>query len=387
MREKNLFTLAASGGFFSFGFTAIALGSVLPAIEIFFGIDHQMAGLLLSLPSIFFIIAAILSIKLTPRFGPFKMLMIAILTNTFGYLLIGLSPTFILLLIASFITTFGNSLIEVNAGVGVAALFKKRTGSVLNVLHSLFSLGAVISPFVVALTLKNVKNWNIPFFIGAAITAFTLFLSFPTIKIPFLYSENRETRNPNSITDKKERTLYWLVLSGVFLYVGYEVGFSSWVAAYLFDVRDVSLRFSSIFPALLWMGLLAGRLVAGITVEKLGYSRSLLLLSSFSCITFVAMLLTKAPIILGLFTFLIGLGFSAMFPTLQAILISQRPERSSFNVSTFSIAASLGAAASSYMVGFAGKHFGLEKGILIVLMLIVAEIFVTLLIHLQIQKS
>jgi fucose permease len=135
------------------------------------------------------------------------------------------------------------------------------------------------------------------------------------------------------------------------------------------------------------MGLLAGRLVAGITVEKLGYSRSLLLLSSFSCITFVAMLLTKAPIILGLFTFLIGLGFSAMFPTLQAILISQRPERSSFNVSTFSIAASLGAAASSYMVGFAGKHFGLEKGILIVLMLIVAEIFVTLLIHLQIQKS
>jgi len=158
MREKNLFTLAASGGFFSFGFTAIALGSVLPAIEIFFGIDHQMAGLLLSLPSIFFIIAAILSIKLTPRFGPFKMLMIAILTNTFGYLLIGLSPTFILLLIASFITTFGNSLIEVNAGVGVAALFKKRTGSVLNVLHSLFSLGAVISPFVVALTLKNVKN-------------------------------------------------------------------------------------------------------------------------------------------------------------------------------------------------------------------------------------
>lgn len=387
MREKSLFTLAASGGFFSFGFTAIALGSVLPAIEIFFDIDHQMAGLLLSLPSVFFIIAAILSIKLTPRFGPFKMLMVAILINTFGYLLIGLSPTFILLLIASFITTFGNSLIEINAGVGVAALFKKRTGSVLNVLHSLFSLGAVLSPFVVALTLKDVKNWNIPFFIGAAITAFTLLLSFPTIKIPFLYSENHEKRKPNSVTDKKERTLYWLVLSGVFLYVGYEVGFSSWVAAYIFDVRDVSLRFSSIFPALLWMGLLSGRLIAGITVEKLGYSRSLLLLSSSSCITFVAMLQTRAPIMLGIFTFLTGIGFSAMFPTLQAILISQRPERSSFNVSTFSIAASLGAAVSSYMVGFIGKRFGLEKGILIVLMMIVAEIFVTLSIHLRIRKS
>ncbi|OAA31746.1 hypothetical protein AT15_02665 [Kosmotoga arenicorallina S304] len=375
MRKTFLFT--TMGGFFNFGFSAIAFGSALPAIEKSLNIDHEKAGLILATSSLGFFSAAFFTMIFGKKLGAFKSLTLSMLINTVALFLITGARAFLWLFASYLLLNFGNGLLEIDSGVGASIIEKERRGSILNLMHSLYALGAILSPVLVSLFLKSESDWWMPFFIAGLSNAFVFIFSIRLL--PAKAGPTKKIEDPEMVKGSGKRdTVFWLIMIGVFLYVGYEVGFSSWLSAYIYDVKELDLRLAALFPSLLWLGLLVGRLLAGIFLERMGYSKSMLILTSISLFSFLGVLYAKSGIIMSLLVFGVGFGFSAMFPTLQAVLLRGSKLDAEISVSAFTFAASLGATFSSYIIGFVGKFFGLGAGILLILFMILLEMFVVI---------
>ncbi|HOP37695.1 MFS transporter [Mesotoga prima] len=377
MDTKKAFSLISSYGFFLFGFTSIILGSALPAIEKSFGLDHQMAGVLLSLPTLAFMASAIVVSSLSNRFGPFKLLAAGIVCIAAGLTVLSVGRSFWLLLVGSMTVSFGTGSMETSIGIAVSGLNYKKPGGALNLMHSFFAIGSIISPLIVAAFLVDYTSWWKPFLIALFVSLLLLsFIPF-LYGIPFVGSDEKATHFRKEIFSRK---IFWLIMVGVLLYVGYEIGFTSWLSSFMFESKGIEMRYASIFPALLWAGIFVGRLLAGFFVDKLGYELSLLMMVIIAFVSFGAALLLQSAIAIALAVVFAGFGFSGTFPTLQAILISSMKNGIGFAIGMFTVAASIGGAMSNFLVGLLGHHFGMMAGVIFILFLIFLEMVVVLLI-------
>jgi len=379
--KRKVFLFTSMGGFFNFGFSAIAFGSALPAIERSLNIDHEKAGLILATSSLGFFSAAFFTMVFGKKIGAFKSLALSMLINTVALFLITGARAFLWLFVSYLLLNFGNGLLEIDSGVGASIIEKKKRGSILNLMHSLYALGAILSPVIVSLFLKNEGDWWIPFLIAALSNSLVLIFSMGLLSVKLETPEGKSENLEKNINDSQKDPFFWLIMLGVFLYVGYEVGFSSWLAAYVYDVKEMSIRLAALFPSLLWLGLLIGRLLAGVFLERVGYSKTMLILTTISLLSFIGVLYAKSGILISLLVFGAGFGFSAMFPTLQATLLRGSNLTAEISVSSFTFAASLGATFSSYFIGFVGKLFGLGAGILLILFMILMEMFVVITLY------
>ncbi|HDP78230.1 MAG TPA: MFS transporter [Mesotoga infera] len=377
METKKAFSIISSYGFFLFGFTSIILGSALPAIERSFGIDHQIAGILLSLPTLAFMSSALVVSALTNRLGPFKLLAVGIFSFTGGLTVLSIGRSFGLLLIGSMAVSFGTGAMETSIGIGVSGMNYRKPGGALNLMHSLFAVGSIIAPFLVAAFLVDYNSWWKPFLVGlfgaVLLVAFVPFL----FRIPFAGTSEKAAHFKNEVFSQK---IFWLIMAGVLLYVGYEIGFTSWLSSFVFETKGIDMRYASIFPALLWAGIFIGRLLAGFFVDRLGYELSLLLMVIIAFVSFGAALLLQSAIAIGAAVVFAGFGFSGTFPTLQAILISSMKNGIGFAIGMFTVAASIGGATANFFVGFLGHQFGMMAGVIFIMFLIFLEIVVALLI-------
>lgn len=375
---RKHFLLIGSGGFFVFGFSILIIGSALPAIEKSLGIDHQQAGLIFATSSIGFGSSAFINMIFSKKLGPFRSLSIGISIVALSLFIFVFSRTFFLLLIANALLNFGTGLIEVNAAIGVSVLKEKKNAGILNFMHALYSLGALISPIVVSLFLLNVDDWYKPFAFAAIISTSLFAFSLILFKYDVVY-EPSSTPFEHWLIVKEP--LFWLIIAGVFLYVGYEVSFSSWLSAYSNEIKGIPLRISSAMPSFLWLGLLIGRLLSSVLSEKLGYSKLMLMLTSIATTLFITILFIKMMWIYIISIVIIGIGFSAMFPTLQATLIRHKPKYATVSASLFTVAAAAGAAIVNVIIGTLGKFLDLQYGMYFILSLLFAELFVVTLIY------
>ena len=131
MDIKRVFSSISSYGVFLFGFTSIILGSALPAIEKSFGKGYQIAGVLLSLPTIAFMLSAIVVSTISNRAGPFKLLTMGIFFIAGSLVLLSIGRSFLLLLIGSMALSFGTGATETSIGIGVSGLKYRDRKSVV----------------------------------------------------------------------------------------------------------------------------------------------------------------------------------------------------------------------------------------------------------------
>jgi fucose permease len=163
----------------------------------------------------------------------------------------------------------------------------------------------------VAAFLVDYTSWWKPFLIALFVSLLLLsFIPF-LYGIPFVGSDEKATHFRKEIFSKK---IFWLIMVGVLLYVGYEIGFTSWLSSFMFESKGIEMRYASIFPALLWAGIFVGRLLAGIFVDKLGYELSLLMMVIIAFVSFGAALLLQSAIAIALAVVFAGFGFSGTFP-------------------------------------------------------------------------
>jgi FHS family L-fucose permease-like MFS transporter len=291
--------------FFAMGFVD-AMGPLASTIQKQYSLSGFMAGLL---PAFAFVAFAIFSVPggvLAARIGKKNLLVRALGLSALGVLVPTLVvPGFALLLAAVFVLGVGTTLLQV-AGNPIMRDVSEEGRFARNLSFAQFikGIGSVGSTALVARLAVGELGWRRVFPVFLAITVVSL--------VAILLLKVKETRAlaPPSVGSSLAllgEPAFGLAVLGIFLYVGAEVGLSTWLGPRLEGLGFEESRSKFLGPTLFFGALMvsAGLGAAGI----LG-------------------VLSGAPAVAIAGVVAAGLGFANIWPVLFSLTVEARPERS-----------------------------------------------------------
>jgi FHS family glucose/mannose:H+ symporter-like MFS transporter len=368
--QKKIFTQTFYT-FFINGSLALILGAMLPYMRETYTLGYQLAGLLISIHSVGNLISSFVGGILPNYLGRKRSILLLSSTGFIAFILMTLTSNPIILLIAFFLTginrgavsNFNNSIInEIATGKAWA----------LNLLHSVFAIGAFIAPFIALISVRtNPNGWIYACYI-LAFLCLTELITYAFMKIPertIIVKEKKKT-DWSFLKNK-----YFLTAAGIlFSYLCAEQAINGWLVSYFKDSGLMSGSIAQSMSSLLWIVILVGRLVSATLSKKIKQSK-LLAINAIGYLIFFIILLTATsmtPIIIGI----IGVGFSmaGLYPTTLSCvggIIKEYPMALSFLL-TF---AGLGAILMPTLIGFVADNIGIVAGMSTVIIAVFFTVF------------
>lgn len=374
-RFRFLFA-AMLANFMLFGISLTIIGATLPKIIREFQWSYTTTGVVLSAGSIGFFISTFLSGILLQKFGPKQIVVTGLVLQAVGLSLFAARPLVIFNLLLIFMIGLGQGGTEVVTNFVVLRIERSGQSRLMNLMHAAFSVGAIIGPFVVGTFMSAGLDWKTIYRIlalVAALMAGTLSL------LPFsrLGKESTKSGEKPRIVKLLKQPLLILCFLILLLYVGTELGVSSWVAEYNVKILGTSASTGAFMVSVFWMGILIGRL--GVSFGYRGNRQAeLLLILAITCTAALFFsVLVKVPLIAGVGFFLTGLGYSAIYPVVMALVGQYFNHGQSIAIGFVSTGGGIGSFAFPFLMAVIADNFGMQRGFFFYIFLDVIMIALT----------
>ncbi len=294
------------------GLYAMILGSLLPLISIEYRLSNTVSGGLISAHQAGNLISGFIAGVLPLYLGRKKTIIFLCSFVAMGFLIMILTGNPVLLILGFLFTGLSRGSIS-NFNNTMVNEVSNSSPAALNVLHSIFAVGALTAPFLVILStnISGELGWKI----AASIIIVLAILSM------LLFSKMKIDNTAKKI--EKEKMSYeflknrdFCISAGImFFYLCAEATINGWMVKYFIDSNIMTIKYAQILASLLWLVILAGRLTCAFWGDRV--SKKVLLLAT-SCGTVVFYLLLLSTHNLKVITIAImGLGFSmaGIYPT------------------------------------------------------------------------
>jgi len=344
-------------GFIAFGAIFTIAGAGLPQIIRTFGWSYAVTGAVLSASALGYLVSTFLSGILLARVPARAVLVTALGIGALSWSLFGrwASPWL------NFYLYFGSGIcmggIEVVANLEIIHMERNGQSRLMNLLHAAFCVGAVVGPASMGFLTRTGLSILSVFSVTAGFLAVMAIL-FSVIRFPRVRPEpGHEEAQGLRLLRQPVLLLLTLVL---LLYVGVEIGVSSWSSEYFVKVLGASPSTGAFAVALFWTGLLAGRL--GISVGYRGTRQELvmLVLAVLSSAGLVLLLLARSvPAVAGAVV-LAGLGCSGFYPL--AISVVGRYYKSGVAIGTAVTGGAAGSVAFPFLMALLSQSVGMRGG-------------------------
>lgn len=303
--------------FVSLGLPDSLLGSGWPKMQVEFGVPSSYAGYVFMMISAMTIISALLSPKLIQRLHVKWIVTVSIMLTIFGLLGFSFCTQYWMLLVCAIPYGLGAGAIDAAMNHYVA---NNYSGAVMNFLHCFYGVGAMISPYLMALAIK-VAHW----YEGYRWTAFLqIGILLVVISSWSLWQQNDSKADESKIdsvgikeTIKQPGVMATLL--AFFAYSASEATCFLWVPSYFAGTRTgISSELVASFGSLIFGGLMIGRLIAGFIANRLGDRR---MIRSGTMVELIGILLTALPIkdylVAAIGFLIIGIGMGPIYPSIQ----------------------------------------------------------------------
>ena len=357
--------------FFINGSLALILGAMLPYMRETYSLSYQLTGMLISVHSVGNLISSFVGGILPNYLGRRKSILLLSSAGFIAFILMTLTKNPILLLLAFFLTGINRGAIS---NFNNAIINEIATGKAwaLNLLHSMFAIGAFLAPFIALLSVRNNPDGWIYACYFLAFLCFTEIITYSLMKIP----ERNITVKEKKITDWSFlKNKYFITAAGIlFSYLCAEQAINGSLVTYFKDSGLMSGPFAQSMASLLWIVILGGRLVSAYLSNKIKKSK-LLAINAIGYLIFFIILLTATsmtPITVGI----IGVGFcmAGLYPTtISSVgkIMKEYPMGLSFLL-TF---AGLGAILMPSLIGFVAENIGIAAGMSTVIIAVIITVF------------
>lgn len=303
--------------FVSLGLPDSLLGSGWPKMQVEFGVPSSYAGYVFMMISAMTIISALLSPKLIQRLHVKWIVTVSIMLTFFGLLGFSFCTQYWILLVCAIPYGLGAGAIDAAMNHYVA---NNYSGAVMNFLHCFYGVGAMISPYLMALAIK-VAHWNE----GYRWTAFLqIGILLVVISSWSLWQQNDSKADESKIDSAgiKETIKQPGVMATLLAFFAYSAGEATcflWVPSYFAGTRTgISSELVASFGSLIFGGLMIGRLIAGFIANRLGDRR---MIRSGTMVELIGILLTALPIkgylVAAIGFLIIGIGMGPIYPSIQ----------------------------------------------------------------------
>ena len=350
--------------YMSLGLVLIMLGSILPEMKADYALSYQVGGALLSVQSVGYVLAGLLAGYLPYLLGIKISFILIQLSVTVGFIMLLVSGNPVWLLIAMFLIGIGKGGIT-NYNNLLMNIYSEGNAGPLNILHACFAAGAVIAPLIAMV----VTGWRPAVIIGCVCCAASLAFLLPagfsdkdleTADSPDAAADGNKGKKKVDYGFVKEK-LFWVTVIICFFYQAVEASFMGWMTSFLIETGVMAESLAQFTTSVLWMALIAGRLLCSVAARKFS-PRSMILALTLITTGFMAVLLqTKSPAGLIIATAGIGLGMSGMFGTSVSNagdIFSKYPVCMGF----FVFLTSMGAIVAPAIIGSVANTQGMQIG-------------------------
>jgi fucose permease len=373
-------TAFVHAGFIVAGAVTILLGPILPMLAARWSLKDAETGYFFLAQFLTAILGSAISSYAIPRWGYKKSFLASFCLIGIG---VGALGHFEWVGTLAAISIYGAGLgflsPATNLWIGEAA--KTGRAGALNLINFSWTAGAMLCPFLVALTSgANHLNYLLYGFTvaAAALAAASVFLP---LDLPVIVESPAANESASSAPTS---FLALTVLFGVvfFLHLGSENALGGWVASYSHRILDPNSRAWIITPSLFWGGLLAGRAVAPSILKRV----SEILVVQFAlaiAIVGVAILISAngfGGIAAG--TFIAGAGVAPVFASLMSWMVRAYGPAARALAGQLLGVGILGGACVPWGVGILSTHFGsLKYGLALVLFTLVCTLLLSSLLN------
>ena len=346
------------------GLMSNVLGSLLPGLVESYGLSLTFQGTVLSLNQVGNLLAVWLAGYLPYAIGRKKSTLLLTSGVVLGFVGMTLTGNPIVLVVCFILLGLGRGNMSNISNVVVGETAGNKVAG-LNLLHGSFAIGAFISPFLVVLF--GTSHWKIPALIIAGTMALALIL--------LGSSSLQATKSPKAGGQAQFPTAFsfWLNTIILFCYLCAETTFMGWLVTYFINQGIFTTAFANALSALLWLMILASRLITVVVSEKVKKERIILFLGSCMLLFTTLLVNTTNSVIATICVLCIGLSMGGIYPTTLATM-EKRFTESTVAIGVCIGAATLGAVIMPSVVGYLAEHVGMNfalKSILVPLAIMV----------------
>ena len=303
--------------FISLGLPDSLLGSGWPKMQAVFSVPSSYAGYVSMTISFMTIISALLSPRMIKHFHTKWITIVSIGLTIAGLLGFSICSRYWMLFIFAVPYGLGAGAIDASVNHYVA---NNYSGSVMNFLHCFYGVGAVISPYIMALALKYAR-WNEGYSWTSYIQMFILFVCI--ISLPLWKTNGQEEKEDHSdsvgIKEALKVPAVIFTLIAFYAYCAGEATCFLWTPSYFAGTKSgLSAETIASFGSLIFGGLMLGRLISGFISNKLG-DRRLIRIGSFVELLGIIMVFlpVESYMVAAAGFVVIGTGMGPVYPAIQ----------------------------------------------------------------------
>ncbi|MEW6579313.1 MAG: MFS transporter [Chloroflexota bacterium] len=335
--------------FVAIGWLGGALGPALPDLADQTGGDLAALGGLVTAAFIGTMTAQIVAGPLNDRLGQRPVILVGAALLGLGTLGILFSHSLAATLIIGFMYGFGFGAVDISTNLLIAHRFAQRSVPMLNLLHTFYGVGSVVSPAVAGLTLAL---WD------SALPAFGLGFVAVLIPLPLVWRLDNVPLPTQQVSAARgdgfsyRVPLLWALGFLLLLFVGLEAGMGAWTTAYVDRTTTLGKEVGALITSGYWLALTVGRVLGALYSARFTPQTVL-----WACLA--GMLGGSALLAVGhgsaaltvLAVLVLGLWSGPPYPTIVAITTATFPNGPGKATSVVVAMASLGAATLPWMQG------------------------------------
>lgn len=298
--------------FISLGLPDSLLGSAWPTIRTDFDVPLSYMGLVSMIISGGTIFSGLMSERITKKFGTRVVTTVSTLLTAVA--LFGFSTTTDFYQMCLWAIPYGLGAGAIDAALNnyVALYYSSRH---MSWLHCFWGVGTIISPYIMSYALTHTvwtNGYRIVSFLQFGIVI-VLLLTFPLWKINRGNAQIEENAEVLGLRGALKIKGVPYLLTGFFAYCAAEATTMLWASSYLEGTRGVSKDKAAALGALFFIGITAGRFLAGFITDKLGDNR---MIRIGTAVALLGAICTVIPVeIVTMMGFIIiGLGCAPVYP-------------------------------------------------------------------------
>ena len=356
--------------FFVFGWTESLRGPTLPLVMDDAGLGYAVTGLVMLAGYLGFTSASLVMGLLSDLRGNRRVILLAAGSLAAGILVYSSSRTAGFLFLGMLLVGFGLGSIELGGNAGIAGLRGIRTGRFLNLLGFCHGLASMTVPAIAGFLLGRGMSWR-TFYRLDLVLVLALFLLFLLLRLrrpepvrPDARPRLDLPRLTKTVGSPRMRWFYLLVAA----YMSADIALSTWLVAFLRDVRAFSLETASLYLSLYFGAITLGRFLGSFFVDRFPYTAVIALSSAGAAALILLGLFGPAP--LAILIPLSGLFYSVVFPTSVGAVSSLHKESAGTALGIYFAFAGLGGMLGSWLIGQVAERWGLTGGFVVIVVLL-----------------
>lgn len=378
-RDRHFLFLITIAVYVAFGLVTSVIGVIIDKFQVQYNVSLNVAALL---PFAFYLSYGLFSVPFgvqMDRIGAKAVLIIGMVLMTMGCLLLYLSNNYILVIAMIFLSGIGVTAIQTAGNPFIRELDSPSHYTAnLTIIIGIGALGYAFSPLLVPYIQAKGLPWSQVYLIFSIISFILLLLLFAA-KIPKVTLLEEEKINVAAIGSLLKEPVIITYTIAIFLYVGAEVGTSSYIIVFMDKVHNfgnnVSLwnkgtfmylafpSASALAVGLFWLFQAIGRLIIG-QMMKFFRPRSIFIFhSAATCIALIVAIVSPAKLALVAFVFT-GYFTCASFTSIFSAAI-QSFDRYHGAISGILCTAIVGGAIIGFLAGAVGGTFGMRSAMIV----------------------